>query len=62
MNKRYGNNTRNSKKSIQYTREDVKNSDTKQHISYKHTTASNTEELNQRKINITAKTKILSGT
>ena len=50
------------KKSMQHTREDVKNSETKQHILYKHTTSSNTEELNQRKINITPKTKILSRT
>ena len=47
-------------KSIQHPREDEKNNDTKQHISCKHTTASNKEEPNRRKINITAKTKTLS--
>ena len=35
-------------------REDVKKSDTKQHMSYKYTTVSNIDELIQRKINITA--------
>ena len=48
------NNTRNSKK---YTihRGEVKKSNTKQHISYKHTTISNKDEFFQR-INITAET------
>ena len=34
------------------------NSDTKQHMLYKHATASNTEELIQRKINKTAEKNI----
>ena len=46
---------RNSKK-LQHPREDVKNDDKKEYILYKHTTASNTEEIIQRKINITAET------
>ena len=43
-------------KSIQHPGEDVKNSDIKYYISYIYTTTStgNTEELVQRKINITA--------
>ena len=44
-------------KNLTQSREDVKNSDTKQNNSCKHRTSSNIEELSQRRINITAESK-----